>query len=240
MITGPAGWLVSRVLHIKRTYKTYAGLDACMANLMRPALYGAYHHISVVGKENAPATPCTTSPARCARTTTSSPSTGCCHASNPATVSSSTHRRPRPCHGLQLQREAPLPGVAHPRRRSSAAHPTRRNARRPLRHARLGSRRADAHRDVPDFAPKAPYEMSLLPLRRLLRMMRQRWMRVTPGRMRNMRCSSCGAEFTQWMGFIPLRHALAQADQTLARGAAACALHLAGLSSPLLSLLLQP
>ena len=54
MITGPAGWLVSRVLHIKRTYKTYAGLDACMANLMRPALYGAYHHISVVGKENAP------------------------------------------------------------------------------------------------------------------------------------------------------------------------------------------
>ncbi|MCL1910088.1 MAG: diaminopimelate decarboxylase [Kiritimatiellaeota bacterium] len=54
MITGPAGWLVSRVLHVKRTYKTYAGLDACMANLMRPALYGAYHHITVLGKENAP------------------------------------------------------------------------------------------------------------------------------------------------------------------------------------------
>jgi len=44
-ITGPYGWLVSRVLHIKRTYKTYVGLDACMSNLMRPALYGAYHHI---------------------------------------------------------------------------------------------------------------------------------------------------------------------------------------------------
>ena len=54
MITGPCGWLVSRVLHIKRTYKTYAGLDACMANLMRPALYGAYHHITVMGKENLP------------------------------------------------------------------------------------------------------------------------------------------------------------------------------------------
>jgi len=55
MITGPYGYLVSRVRHIKNTYKTFVGLDACMANLMRPALYGAYHHISVVGKENAPA-----------------------------------------------------------------------------------------------------------------------------------------------------------------------------------------
>jgi diaminopimelate decarboxylase len=53
VITGPYGWLVSRVRHIKRTYKTYAGLDACMSNLMRPALYGAYHHITVPGKEDA-------------------------------------------------------------------------------------------------------------------------------------------------------------------------------------------
>ncbi len=53
-ITGPYGYLVSRVLHIKETYKTFAGLDACMANLMRPALYGAYHHITVLGKEKAP------------------------------------------------------------------------------------------------------------------------------------------------------------------------------------------
>ena len=51
MITGPYGYLVSRVRHIKKTYKTYAGLDACMANLMRPALYGAYHHISVPAKD---------------------------------------------------------------------------------------------------------------------------------------------------------------------------------------------
>lgn len=50
-MTGPFGFLVSEVLHIKKTYKQYAGLDSCMANLMRPALYGSYHHISVLGKE---------------------------------------------------------------------------------------------------------------------------------------------------------------------------------------------
>lgn len=54
MITGPYGYLVSSVRHIKKTYKDYAGLDACMADLMRPALYGAYHHISVLGKEHLP------------------------------------------------------------------------------------------------------------------------------------------------------------------------------------------
>jgi len=53
MITGPYGWLVSRVLHEKNTYKQFVGLDACMTNLMRPALYGAYHHITVPGKEDA-------------------------------------------------------------------------------------------------------------------------------------------------------------------------------------------
>lgn len=51
MVTGPYGYLVSKVLHRKETYKTFIGLDACMANLMRPALYGAYHHISVIKKE---------------------------------------------------------------------------------------------------------------------------------------------------------------------------------------------
>ena len=53
-ITGPFGYLVSKVLHIKDTYKLFAGLDASMANLMRPALYGAYHHITVMGKESRP------------------------------------------------------------------------------------------------------------------------------------------------------------------------------------------
>jgi diaminopimelate decarboxylase len=53
-ICGPFGYLVTKVQHIKNTYKKYAGLDASMHNLMRPALYGAYHHITVVGKENKP------------------------------------------------------------------------------------------------------------------------------------------------------------------------------------------
>jgi diaminopimelate decarboxylase len=53
-ITGPYGYLIARVLHIKNTYKKFAGLDACMANLMRPALYGAYHHITVLSKEKNP------------------------------------------------------------------------------------------------------------------------------------------------------------------------------------------
>ena len=46
MITGPYGYLVTTAIHTKDTYKHYIGLDACMANLMRPALYGAYHHIT--------------------------------------------------------------------------------------------------------------------------------------------------------------------------------------------------
>lgn len=51
-ITGPYGYLVSQVLHKKEIYKNYVGLDASMADLMRPALYGSYHHITVMGKEN--------------------------------------------------------------------------------------------------------------------------------------------------------------------------------------------
>ncbi len=54
MITGPYGYLVTKVEHIKKTYKNYVGLDSSMQNLMRPALYGSYHHISVMGKENQP------------------------------------------------------------------------------------------------------------------------------------------------------------------------------------------
>ncbi|MFI3241653.1 MAG: diaminopimelate decarboxylase [Alphaproteobacteria bacterium] len=51
-VTGPYGYLVTKAIHKKETYKNYIGVDACMVNLMRPALYGAYHHISVMGKEN--------------------------------------------------------------------------------------------------------------------------------------------------------------------------------------------
>ncbi|NOQ47898.1 MAG: diaminopimelate decarboxylase [Methanococcoides sp.] len=53
-ITGPYGYLVTEVRHLKHIYKDYVGTDACMANLMRPGLYGAYHHITVLGKENEP------------------------------------------------------------------------------------------------------------------------------------------------------------------------------------------
>jgi len=54
-LTGPHGYLISRVRHLKHTHKRYVGLDATMADLMRPGMYGAYHHISVVGKEAWPA-----------------------------------------------------------------------------------------------------------------------------------------------------------------------------------------
>ena len=51
---GPYGCLVASAIHRKDTYKHYIGLDACAVNLMRPAMYGAYHHITVSGKENQP------------------------------------------------------------------------------------------------------------------------------------------------------------------------------------------
>ena len=54
MVTGPFGYLVSTAIHKKDIYRHYIGLDSCMADLMRPALYGSYHHITVMGKENAP------------------------------------------------------------------------------------------------------------------------------------------------------------------------------------------
>jgi len=51
-VTGPYGWLVARAVHKKEIYRNYIALDACMADLMRPALYGAYHHITVPGRES--------------------------------------------------------------------------------------------------------------------------------------------------------------------------------------------
>ncbi|MDG6244107.1 MAG: diaminopimelate decarboxylase [Methanolobus sp.] len=56
VITGPYGYLVTTVRHLKHIYKDYVGTDACMANLMRPGMYDAYHHITVLGKENDEAT----------------------------------------------------------------------------------------------------------------------------------------------------------------------------------------
>jgi diaminopimelate decarboxylase len=54
-ITGPYGYLVTEAIHEKHIYKDYVGVDACMSNLMRPGMYGAYHHITVLGKETAEA-----------------------------------------------------------------------------------------------------------------------------------------------------------------------------------------
>jgi diaminopimelate decarboxylase len=51
---GPYGHLVVKTIHEKHTHKEYIGVDACAVNLMRPAMYGAYHHITVLGKESAP------------------------------------------------------------------------------------------------------------------------------------------------------------------------------------------
>ena len=53
---GPYGALVTKAIHEKHIYKEYIGVDACAANLMRPAMYGSYHHVTVLGKENAEAT----------------------------------------------------------------------------------------------------------------------------------------------------------------------------------------
>ncbi len=53
-MTGPHGCLVATAIHFKHIYKEYVGLDACAANLLRPAMYGAYHHITIAGKEDAP------------------------------------------------------------------------------------------------------------------------------------------------------------------------------------------
>jgi diaminopimelate decarboxylase len=52
VITGPYGYLVTRAIHTKDIYRRYIGVDATMANLMRPGMYGSYHHITVVGKEH--------------------------------------------------------------------------------------------------------------------------------------------------------------------------------------------
>lgn len=55
-ITGPYGWLVSTAIHEKHIYRDYIALDSCMADLMRPGMYGSYHEVTVSGKEDAPKT----------------------------------------------------------------------------------------------------------------------------------------------------------------------------------------
>ena len=55
-LTGPAAALITRVANVSEKYRKYVGVDSSMQNLMRPALYGAYHHITVLGKESLPLT----------------------------------------------------------------------------------------------------------------------------------------------------------------------------------------
>ena len=55
-ITGPYGWLITTAIHEKHIYREYIAVDSCMADLMRPGMYGAYHEITVSGKENEPKT----------------------------------------------------------------------------------------------------------------------------------------------------------------------------------------
>jgi diaminopimelate decarboxylase len=55
-LTGPNGYLLTHAIHQKNTYRTYIGLDACASNLIRPAMYGAYHHVTIAGKRDVPLT----------------------------------------------------------------------------------------------------------------------------------------------------------------------------------------
>ncbi len=84
-MTGPHGVLVTRAINRKQTYRTYVGVDANMSALMRPAMYGAYHHVDVLGKGEEIRKRWSTSSARSARTTTSSPFSARCRASTTAT-----------------------------------------------------------------------------------------------------------------------------------------------------------
>ena len=124
--TGPYGALVSTVIHEKHIYKEYIGLDACAANLMRPAMYGAYHHITVLGKENEP----------CDHKY--DVVGGLCENNDKFAVDRMLpkidigdilvhprYRCPRLCHGLQLQRQAALRRGAAVRGRLSPADPPR-------------------------------------------------------------------------------------------------------------------
>lgn len=75
---GPYGALITKAIHEKHIYKEYIGVDACACNLMRPAMYGAYHHITVLGKENAPCDHKYDITGSSARTTISLPLTAAC------------------------------------------------------------------------------------------------------------------------------------------------------------------
>ena len=111
-MTGPHGVLVVTAINRKEIYRTYVGVDACMNALMRPALYGAYHHIEVLGKNQDDGDG---GGRRCRLALREQR-----QIRGPATAAADhgrrypahpRYRRPRSCHGLQLQRHPPPPGT---------------------------------------------------------------------------------------------------------------------------------
>jgi len=136
MITGPYGYLVTRVLHKKAIYKNYVGLDACMANLMRPGMYGSYHHITVPGKEQGPKKVYdVTAPS--AKTTTSLPWTARFPIRDRRPARDSRHRRARACDGIQLQRKIAVGRGPVEGRNGLQGHPPGRDPAGLLCHAGL-------------------------------------------------------------------------------------------------------
>ena len=114
-MTGPHGCLVSTAIHEKHIYKEYIGLDACAANLMRPAMYGAYHHITVAGKEDLPCDHIyDIVGSLCENNDKFAVDRPLPHIDNWRSGGHPRYRRARPFHGLQLQRQAAI-------RRSSPA-----------------------------------------------------------------------------------------------------------------------
>ncbi len=117
MITGPHGSWSREPSTRSNIYRDYVGVDACMSNLMRPGMYGAYHHITCWAKRMHPTTASSTWLDHSAKTTTSSPSIARCQPSNAVTSLSST----TPCSwsrdGIPVQRQTPLCRAAREARR---------------------------------------------------------------------------------------------------------------------------
>jgi diaminopimelate decarboxylase len=114
-MTGPHGVLVVRAINRKEIYRTYIGVDACMSALMRPALYGAYHHIEVLGKEGGEMEVVDVVGSLCENNDKFA-----VQRPLPPGV-----RSPWPCDGIQLQRQNAAPGTATEYKRYRAADPPR-------------------------------------------------------------------------------------------------------------------
>ena len=108
-MTGPYGHLVTRAIHEKHIYKEYIGVDACACNLMRPAMYGSYHHITVMGKEDQPCDhKYDIAGSLCENNDKFAVDRMLPKIDIGGPAGDPRHRRPRLLHGLQLQWQAPL------------------------------------------------------------------------------------------------------------------------------------